>query len=292
MTAVLLVSGLCLLLGGIVAVGFGVPYKEFSLGSTLILTGVIAACTGMTMLGFWSAVRELKRIALELRTGTPGEVRAGSLTSVGDAAESQTEPGGTLFGRDQPNSMVRSAGPAPASQRALRRDEASARDRERGDEQAREQADAPPEAKPRRNLLFSSTSRRERERAQARLTEPSPSEPASEASASSPASRGAAEANVSAGEDDWQDRTRAGNSVPPRHRGRAPSSSVSEPSGRASETKSRTEDQSPVTVLKSGVVDGMAYSLYSDGSIEAQMPEGMMRFASIDELRAHLDQRP
>jgi len=47
----------------------------------------------------------------------------------------------------------------------------------------------------------------------------------------------------------------------------------------------------PVTVLKSGVVDGMAYSLYSDGSIEAQMPEGMMRFASIDELRAYLDQR-
>ena len=52
------------------------------------------------------------------------------------------------------------------------------------------------------------------------------------------------------------------------------------------------EDQPEVTVLKSGIVDGMAYSLYSDGSIEAQMPEGMMRFASIDELRAHLDQRP
>ncbi len=46
-----------------------------------------------------------------------------------------------------------------------------------------------------------------------------------------------------------------------------------------------------VVVVKSGVVDGMAYSLYSDGSIEAQMPEGMMRFASIDELRTHLDQR-
>jgi hypothetical protein len=53
----------------------------------------------------------------------------------------------------------------------------------------------------------------------------------------------------------------------------------------------RNEDQPPVSVLKSGVVDGMAYSLYSDGSIEAQMPEGMMRFASIDELRSHLDQR-
>ena len=54
----------------------------------------------------------------------------------------------------------------------------------------------------------------------------------------------------------------------------------------------RPGDQPEVSVLKSGVVDGMAYSLYSDGSIEAQMPEGMMRFASIDELRAHLDQRP
>jgi hypothetical protein len=51
------------------------------------------------------------------------------------------------------------------------------------------------------------------------------------------------------------------------------------------------QDQPPVTILKSGVVDGMAYSLYSDGSIEAQLPEGLMRFASIDELRAHLDQR-
>jgi hypothetical protein len=54
-----------------------------------------------------------------------------------------------------------------------------------------------------------------------------------------------------------------------------------------------SEAQQPgVTVLKSGVVDGMAYSLYSDGSIEAQMPEGLMRFASLDELTAHIDRRP
>ena len=44
------------------------------------------------------------------------------------------------------------------------------------------------------------------------------------------------------------------------------------------------EDGPPVTVLKSGVVDGMAYSLYSDGSIDAQTPAGMMRFASIDDV--------
>ncbi len=53
----------------------------------------------------------------------------------------------------------------------------------------------------------------------------------------------------------------------------------------------RPAEAAAVTILKSGVVDGMAYSLYSDGSIEAQLPEGMIRFSSIDELRDHLDQR-
>jgi hypothetical protein len=46
----------------------------------------------------------------------------------------------------------------------------------------------------------------------------------------------------------------------------------------------------PVSVLKSGVVDGMAYTLYSDGSIEAQLPQGLLRFGSISELRAHIEQ--
>jgi hypothetical protein len=45
-----------------------------------------------------------------------------------------------------------------------------------------------------------------------------------------------------------------------------------------------------VSVLKSGVIDEMAYTLFTDGSIEAQMPEGTMRFSSIEELRHHLDQ--
>jgi len=43
-------------------------------------------------------------------------------------------------------------------------------------------------------------------------------------------------------------------------------------------------------ILKSGVVDGMAYTLYVDGSIEAELPQGTLHFASIDELRSHLEQ--
>jgi hypothetical protein len=44
-----------------------------------------------------------------------------------------------------------------------------------------------------------------------------------------------------------------------------------------------------VSILKSGVVDGMAYTLYSDGSIEAQLPQGTLRFGSITELRNHIE---
>lgn len=46
----------------------------------------------------------------------------------------------------------------------------------------------------------------------------------------------------------------------------------------------------PVSILKSGIVDGMAYTLYSDGSIEAQLPQGTLRFGSITELRNHIEQ--
>jgi hypothetical protein len=48
------------------------------------------------------------------------------------------------------------------------------------------------------------------------------------------------------------------------------------------------EEPRTAAILKSGVVDGMAYTLYADGSIEAQLPQGTVRFGSIAELRAHI----
>ncbi|MEP7030195.1 MAG: hypothetical protein ABI830_04610 [Pseudolabrys sp.] len=48
-------------------------------------------------------------------------------------------------------------------------------------------------------------------------------------------------------------------------------------------------DAPAVAILKSGMVDGMAYTLYVDGSIEAELPQGTLRFASINELRSHLE---
>jgi hypothetical protein len=49
-------------------------------------------------------------------------------------------------------------------------------------------------------------------------------------------------------------------------------------------------DSAAASVLKSGIVNGMPYTLYSDGSIEAQLPEGTVRFGSITELRNHIEQ--
>ena len=76
----------------------------------------------------------------------------------------------------------------------------------------------------------------------------------------------------------------ANSDPPPRHMPRTPST-FNEANG----TPARTEEQPAVTVLKSGVVDGMAYTLYADGSIEAELPQGVVRFASVDALRAHLE---
>ncbi len=45
----------------------------------------------------------------------------------------------------------------------------------------------------------------------------------------------------------------------------------------------------PVAILKSGVIDGMDYTLYAYCSIEAELPQGTVKFASVDALRAHLE---
>jgi hypothetical protein len=296
MMAGLLVAGIGVLLIGLLAIGFGIPVKEFSFGNTLILVGAVTACTGMMLVGLWTVVRELKNMAQRLGPG----MRAGTglrPTTAGATPRDAGENEGFLFGREEPGLEDPGHAEPPAASSGLSpapwQEEAAARDRTR--------VDAPepvPAVKPRRNLLFSSSSRKERERAEARITDPS----AIAAIDVRPAAPPVAESNQMSPpatfDDAWPQSDRAKTAaVPPQVRSsRAPSTftdaNAGEPAADRHPPVARQGDQSPVTVLKSGVVDGMAYSLYSDGSIEAQMPEGMMRFASIDELRSHLDQRP
>jgi hypothetical protein len=57
---------------------------------------------------------------------------------------------------------------------------------------------------------------------------------------------------------------------------------------RRADSQAKSAERTPA-ILKSGVIDGMPYTLYADGSIEAELPQGTLRFASVDALRAHLE---
>jgi hypothetical protein len=67
------------------------------------------------------------------------------------------------------------------------------------------------------------------------------------------------------------------------------SANGSEPAPQAPPAEAAQQAPAAVSILKSGVVEGMAYTLYSDGSIEAQLPGGTVRFGSITELRNHIE---
>ena len=102
--AALLIAGIGFLLAGLLAIGFGIPVKEFSFGNTLILTGAVVACTGAMLLGLWVLVRELKSLALGSGVSLEPRLRnlLPSAASSAPPGLQAPEDGGFLFGGDQP----------------------------------------------------------------------------------------------------------------------------------------------------------------------------------------------
>jgi hypothetical protein len=175
MVFVMLVAGIGLVLAGLLAIAYGIGV-QLSTGNTMIIAGVIGVCTGMIMLGFWTTVRELKNIARQLGNGAPdarGDEMGGPAVPV--AATRDTAPAHDGFPAEP------SGGPAPFPSAAPPafvpaapppwQNEAVLRDHPIPEPMHPEPPSAP---KPKRNLLFSSTSRKERERAQSRAGEPLP----------------------------------------------------------------------------------------------------------------------
>ena len=271
----LLLAGTIVLCAGLLTVVFGIPIKEFSFGNTMILAGAAFACTGIVLIGLSFVVRELKNLAHKFDENAFAGSRpaAGIVTDASrgrieqpKAVRPRTSPKpDVLFSREEPrdddfaDEMDRlppapslSPGSAPSWP-----DESDARARPvppppRSPEQRIGEAGE----RARRDIMFSSTRRDQQNGA---------------------ADYGAADSDPF--ESGW----------PSVERG--PRNGNGHGAGKGRPQASRRGESSSVTVVKSGVVDAMAYSLYSDGSIEAQMPEGMVRFESIEDLRAHLDQR-
>src|SRR5437764_14648499 len=73
MALALLIAGIFAVLAGLLAILFGFTVREFSLGSTLIISGTIGVCSGMLLAGLYVVVAELKGIARRL-AGAPSEV--------------------------------------------------------------------------------------------------------------------------------------------------------------------------------------------------------------------------
>jgi hypothetical protein len=274
----LLLAGTLVFCAGVLAIVFGIPIKEFSFGNTMILCGAVVSSTGLILIGLGILTREVKQLSRRLGSvprGVEAEVEEIMVAEVPPPAPAMpdTPPrpaprapanGDFLFPRDEPAS-----GPALENEFEFPLPE-------RAPFPPRpERAEPAAAEKPRRDFLFSSRRRKE------------------------PAPDAAAEAEAAPRTDDdlfeppWAQSERP--AAPeddltgePRHPLR-PQRRFTPPSRR--EEPPRREPQPDVSVVKSGVVDAMAYSLYSDGSIEAQLPEGTVRFESIEELRAHLDRR-
>ncbi len=280
MMGALLGVGISAVVAGILALLYGVSIKEFSFGNAMMIVGTVLVGTGMIMMGLCAVLGELRNISRRLAQRSVSDPRprpilpAPGALSGPPVEQALPDAGG-------PGNLLPSApeNPPPAVAMPPWREEPGPRDRARP---APMPSPSPPlevgpPPRPSRNLMFSSSTRKQRERAQRSAEGEMPETPSATLSPEAADAPGFDAA--------WPrtDRTR-----PESARGSRTPSTFPEPVSGPEHGGGRPE----VTVVKSGVVDGMAYSLFSDGSIEAQMPEGMMRFGSVDELRAHLDQRP
>ena len=299
----LLLFGFIAMAAGVFVVGFGIPIRETSFGAALLVVASVAVMGGFILVGLAAAVRELQRVVQGLKARLPGaprpvrpiERRDGERRNGErlDGADRRPEPRLPIPGApgteapnviptklDEPDTQERWRKPGPEwLRRAMAEIDASPRpavaapapDNYRTDEVRR-----PPDAWPRavtappldntatevlptpavssRNMFDTMWPSKHRDPEVA---------PEPRAEASPEAQMRPAETNLPA-------------MAPAPPVAPAPIGSV------------RLEPR-PLPILKSGVIDEMAYTLFTDGSIEAQMPDGTMRFASIEELRKHLE---
>jgi hypothetical protein len=303
MSIVLLLLGVLLAAAGGALIGFGVPINELSRGATMILSGSFAVVGGVLLIGLAAVVAKLTRIATLLhasRTDRPARV---------SEAMPAAEP--VVVRASLP--AIEAAAPAPVganvevSATAIERLRSSIPRAEKNVPEAEEVPLSPngSQAHP----------------VEPRLEPPPRFEPA-------PRSAGAAAVETPEPRLDFLFRPRQPRQTAPqenfdalwpRRSGRerqleprieepraapaveaAPAATTLEAppaqSDRLAEepasivhAEEPEPEQRSVAILKSGVVDGMAYTLYADGSIEAQLPQGTVRFGSISELRAHIE---
>jgi hypothetical protein len=287
MYLVLLAFGALLGAAGLLIGASGVSVFDRSFDATLVTPGVIAATGGLILIGLGLALRVLQRIesALVMRP-MPRAVRPGEAFAPATVPETLPAPSRIPF----PSKPIRPPAvpaPAPVELAEARTFEppplkfSTVARRETAAPLQDDEVSPPPKAQPRDDEGVAVKFRNG--------GGPSKVTPQLDAGVRPvvPSKR----AKGPAFESFWPKGPR-----PPRTAQPAPPPAVPaaiEPEQNAApafEPPPQDDRLEPLSVLKSGVVDGIAYTLFSDGSIEAQLPQGTLRFGSITELRNHIEQ--
>jgi hypothetical protein len=307
MYLILFILGVMVTLAGGAMLAFGASNNGFDLGNTLIIAGTTAFVGGLALIALAEAVRQLRRIAESLMARPFGR-----MPRANEAFDSATGDAPPVAPRIPfpPKPEPRHRAPAPALQPESRLDLVPSLDAAE-----ERQEDAPPVFAHRRapepRVIPEHDEAPLSPKAEPRFTAArEPKDELSEgllATAFSrldislrPSAAPAAESDEQQQQQQqqqpfesvWPSEPKAADAEPTQAEGESPEAEAArdEPP-EAEEPKQPEQPEEPyaVSILKSGVVDGMAYTLYSDGSIEAEMPQGTMRFASITELRDYLE---
>ncbi len=270
MVVLLLLLGFIAVAAGVFGLGLGVPVKDTTFGAAVLVSSIIAITGGFVLVGLAMAVSELRRVLqagmrqmrlperFEAERGHGArrmEPRISVPGAHGGAIGTVPDAADVIPTRfDAPEVMERPPGPV--------REERPPSDADAG--MARGPAPPPPAfqpapgagAEPRRAPVAPAPERFDAVRPPA-YRKPDP-EGAPEQQAEAPVSGGTGAGDV-----------------------RSPPLSPADAAGSAAIR--------PVRILKSGMINDVAYTLFSDGSIETQTPTGVLRFGSIDEFRRHLE---
>lgn len=257
MVIVLTVAGALTLVAGLLTLLFAVPMRDFSFGETLLVVGSIVAGAGLIVLALAQVIREIRKLQ-------PSGLAVAAAAPRPEFPPRPVPPTASMPPVEPPFPLRRDT-PAPL-----------AGDRPPSDVAGDVPSRPVPAAPSKRNLFQRSPlpPRPAAERTEGAADQPEPAPDLTQ----EPAPR----AEVS-----WPERPAEG--LWKRRRRTEPAATPEPPRAPQLDLNTESATETRVTVLKSGVVDGMAYTLYSDGSIEAELAEGMVRFDSIEALRAHLD---
>ena len=298
MSVLLFVVGALSVLAGAAMIAFGMPVKEFSFGNTMILAGVIAIVGGLIVIALGIAVAQLHRIA-EMLGARPLSRSGRPFDALGQSGSPAARTPFPPKPKSEKRSDVAFAPPPFEETENHTRDHASPSlpnpDVSVVPESEAEDAPLSPRQPPVGAPAAGKSEMAERMRTSAPISGDGMVAPKSEP-AWRPAPASERREQPSYFDAMWPSEQRKTAEEPQPSRAesipRRPSTPAPElKSPPASEAKPRASGGPPrnVAVLKSGVVDGMGYTLYVDGSIEAELPDGTLRFASINELRQHLE---